>query len=155
MAARRGVPRGQHVLTVAVGHSGVLLAETRRQLIDLGLSPTVAQSLCCQLNDLSALKVLAITRATPRLPHVLPGAAREALRAAKLRRAAARPAARLQHQRHRAASEARRSLYCRHGDLVNCRVCPPGFGARPHAESVQELLEACMAGRRTHHALQI
>ena len=58
---------GQHVLTVAVGHSGVLLAETRRQLIDLGLSPTVAQSLCCQLNDLSALKVLALTRAKTEL----------------------------------------------------------------------------------------
>lgn len=58
---------GPHVLTVAVGHSGVLLAETRRQLIDLGLSPTVAQSLCCQLNALSALKVLALTKAKAEL----------------------------------------------------------------------------------------
>ena len=58
---------GPHVLTVAVGHSGVLLAETKHQLIDLGLSPTVAQSLCCQLNDLSALKVLALTKAKTEL----------------------------------------------------------------------------------------
>ena len=58
---------GPHVLTIAVGHSGVILADTKRHLVGLGLTPAVAQSLCCQLNNLAALKVLALTKAKSEL----------------------------------------------------------------------------------------
>ena len=50
---------GPHILTIAVGHSGIILADTKRHLVGLGLTPAAAQSLCCQLNNLAALKVLA------------------------------------------------------------------------------------------------
>ena len=116
---------GPHVLTIAVGHSGVILADTKQHLVGLGLTPAAAQSLCCQLNNLAALKVLALTKA------------KSELEARLVKRAAAAG-----HSfRTNWGLNDNHCAECRAitGDLFCCDTCPRAFHSSCSRDSVELL----------------
>jgi len=62
---------GCNIATIVVGHSGVVLNDTKTLFMDLGLPARDAQTLCNKLNHLSALKVHVILREKLRLERNL------------------------------------------------------------------------------------